>query len=562
MNDKSEAIRHSKSKSQEEIFAEMHRQLRAFDNTIPAAPERMDPVMRILLQLYAQQLERIDGRLDMVWDVAVNTLIRSMCPESMRWPVPAFTVMKCKTKDPLVQVDIHTKFFYKEKREGGQTFFFSPLKTEKLLDVRIDKVFVRVDDNLVDLSPVSEEEMSSTSRIRTSFPAGAKYQIYIGLDYSGSPVDLTGSTIFLSGIPNVLKQLRWAWWYPGSNFGSFQEDCGFCPGLTSSLESIFAENGSYSDWGGLRNSSELFKSLEDSFIVLPENFASTWELGPADPELVDLAEKDGLRDLDDLEHLYWIRLDLQSGGDKARLQSSFEINFDSFIAVNKNDLTLFKHTGGNRLVEVELPEDLSSILEITSVVDSHGRTYTPRHLITQSSDRFYSPEERNNRLVLWFDFPSELELPPESITVNYSVTAGIEANGIEAGMIEELYENHPGIDSAINIIPVNGAIPAKTEKQIMTEVAARLRNRDRSLSFSGISRWAKTFDPRIVGAECENGIERLNSGVRRCIIAKVTVKKDKFYSEDEIELLKTRLAAFLKSRSPVNTHYRVEIIPG
>ncbi|MEZ5360354.1 MAG: hypothetical protein R3F48_16175 [Candidatus Zixiibacteriota bacterium] len=548
----------SKSKTQAEIFADMHRQLRAFNNEVPASPDRMDPIMRILMQLYAHQLERIDKRLDDVWDIATQALIRSMCPESMRWPVPAYSILKCEPVDPVVVVDPHTKFFYKEERDRGETFFFSSLRNEKLIHARPVKMYLRIDDTVIDLSPQSMEDMTSTSRIRTTFAGGKNYRIYLGVDYSGAPSELSGARLFLKGDKDVLKQLRWAHWYPGSNMGSTQEDCGFCPGLTSRIEHLFADEKLYVEWGGLRTSAELFKPLENHIVELPEIFSSAWELGPIDSTLKEIATKDGLN-IDDSERLYWIRLDLPEGGDKTKLQSSFEINFNCFIVVNKNELTLFKHTGGNRLVEVELPEHIDTILEISGVTDSSGREYIPRHMAGTSKNQVYTPEEREGHLVLWFDFSSKLELPPDSITVNYAVTAGTTANGIEPGKITELYENHPGISSAINILPVSGAIPAKSDEQIMTEVAARLRNRDRTLSFDGIVRWARTFDSRILGAQCRNGVERMARGVRRCIVITLTIKKEEFFSDDERELLKLRLAEFLKARSPINTHYRVEI---
>lgn len=541
----------------------MHRQLRAFNNEVPASPERMDPVLRLLMQLYADQLERIDRRVDQVWDNASRSLIRAMCPESMRWPVPAYTVMHCEPTDPLVVLDPHVKFFYREKRERGQTFFFSPLRSDKLIAAQIKKVYLRIDNNLVDLSPTSAKEMSSASRMRVSFGGGNLYRIYVGIDYTGQPIDLAGTTVFLKGAADVLRQLRWGKWYPSSNFGSFYEDSGFCPGLSGSYDCLFAAEGRYFDWGGLRNSLELFKPLENNFVILPEFFAATWEMGPPDTGLAGLAAAEGIRTLDDSEHLYWLRIDPAPGGDKSRLQSVFEFHFNCFIAVNKNELTLFKHTGGNRLVEVELPEEITHILEITGVTDSMGREYVPRHLAGEAAEaRFYTTEEKDNHLILWFDFSSPVEMPPDSITVNYSITAGTEANGIEAGKIVELYEHHPGIASAANIMATAGAIPAKTEGQIVDELAARLRNRDRSLSFAGIARWARTFDPRIIRAECENGVERMAQGVRRCIIIRVYVQGQQFYSEEEINLLRERLAAFLKSRSPVNTAYRVEVIAG
>ena len=551
----------TRSRTKEEIFAAMHRELRAWNPEVPESPERLDPILRLLLQLYANQLSQIDTRIDQVWEVATHSLIRSLAPESMRWPVPAFTVMRCEPLDPVVEIDPHTKFFHKEKREGGQTFFFSALKHERLISAEIKHIFLRADRSVIDLSPQTEDSLSITSRPRESFAAGATYQMYLGIDHNGPATNFTGAAIFLKGMPDVLKQFRWSYWYPGSGFGKAYEDSGFCPGTSDSLEEILQKGGTRQEWGGLRTNADLFKPLEDSFIVLPDRFTSTWEVGPPDKTLADLLSANGIELPDESERLYWIRLDLPPGGDKGKLRSGFEIHFNCFIAVNKNELTLFKHTGGNRLVEVELPEQIDNILEITGVVDSGGREYIARHLVSADGpQRFYAPEERDDHLVLWFDFSSVLELPPASLTINYSVTAGVTANGIEAGKIADLYENHPGISSAVNIIPTAGAIPAKNQKQIVTEVAARLRNRDRALNFSDITSWATSFDPRIRSAKAEKGVERAAQGVRRCIVVAAGVKGTEFYSDDEIELLRIRLGSFLKARSPVNTHYRVEIV--
>jgi len=537
----------------------MHRELRVWNPDIPESPDRLDPILRLLLHLFSSQLAHIDGRISGVWEVATNSLIRSVCPESMRWPVPAFTVMRCEPVDPVVDVDPHVKFFYRETREGGQTFFFSALRHERLVAARVRQMYLRVDDSIIDLSPQTGDDVSMTSRPRPSVKTGACHKVYLGIDHDGSPDDFAGAAIFLKGMPDVLKQLRWGQWYPGSHFGGFYEDSGFCPGLHGSLDVMFSPEGHHGEWGGLRTGAELFRSLEDSFVILPEKFTSTWEAGPVDPETVDHLRAGGI-DTPEEELLYWIRLDLPAGGDKSKLYSGFEVYFNCFVAVNKNELTLFKHTGGNRLVEIELPENLDNILEVTNVVDSAGREYVSRHLVgADTSQRFYSPEERGDRLVLWFDFSSVMDLPPDSLTVNYSVTPGTDANGIEAGKINDLYENHPGISSAVNVIPTGGAIPAKTEKQILTEVAARLRNRDRSLSYPEICRWAKTFDPRISEVTAESGVERFARGVRRCIVVSVSIDRSEFYSESEVALLRSRLTEFLKARSPVNTHFRVEI---
>jgi len=549
-----------KSRTKEQIFADLHREMRVWNPDVPESPERLDPVMRILLQLYSHQLARIDTRIDQVWDVAGQSVLQALCPEGLRWPIPAYTVMRCQAADPVITVDPHTRFFYKERREGGHTFFFSSMRPERLLAAEVKHVFLKTDRDVLDLSPVSMEDSLTMSQSPAQLAGMKSGQVYIAVDFTGNPTDFIGATVFLTGAPESVRQLRWGRWYPGSNFGGFFDDSGFCPGGHGSLDEMLIRDDRAVAWGAVRSSGTVFKKLEDHLVVLPERFASTWEIGPADETLTELLSNQGISLNSDSGRYYWIRIDLPPGGDKSKLAARFGIYFNCFIAINKNEQTLFKHTGGNRLLEIELPEELDSILQIVSVADSNGKEYVPSYEIrTDAAQGVYSLENRNGNLVLWFDFSSSLELPPDSVTVSYATTAGTDANGIAAAKITELYENHPGILAAENVIPTAGAIPARTDKQTMSEVSARLRSRDRALSFSEISNWAGIFDPRIRQAVCRNGIQRAEHGVRRCIVVRVSVSAQDFHSEEELDLLRIRLADFLKSRSAVNTQYSVEI---
>ncbi|UCE23458.1 MAG: hypothetical protein JSU74_09135 [Candidatus Zixiibacteriota bacterium] len=550
-----------KSRSKERIFADMHRELRKWNPSIPESVDRLDPLLKILLELYAHQLERIDKRIDQTWEVAVNSLIRALSPESQRWPVPAYTIMKCQPADPITEIDPLARFFYKEKREGGQTFFFSAQKKEKLVAASVKHIFACFEDILLNISPGAASESGSTALSDARLKGKGPGKIYIGVEYSGMPTGFRGATLCTMGAETVLRQLRWGYWYPGSNSGGFYDDSGFCPGMSTTLEDLFSAGDEPANWGGLRSSSDLFKPLENNFIVLPEMFTSTWELGPPDPALLGLIDEDEVKYSVEESNLYWIRVDLPHGGDKVRFKEGFQLYFNCFVATNKNGLSTYKYTGGNRLVEIEIPEPLETILEISQVIDSNRNEYLPRYRVrTDFTDPTYSVEERGDRLVLWFDYSSQLEVPPDYITVYYSITAGVAANGIEVGQINEFYEKHPGVESIENIVSVKGAIPAKTEAQIITEVSTRLRNRDRALSFHEVAAWTRTFDPRIKRAECENSVERAARGVRRCILVKVHVSAEDFYSDDETSLLTQRLKQFLKSRAPVNSRFQVEII--
>ncbi len=553
-------MKQHKARTQQEIFTSMHRELRTWNSEIPESPERLDPILKIILQLHASQLARMDQRIDRLWDIARNSLIRSLYPECKRWPVPAHVVMRCLPADPVVEVDPHTRFFYREKREGGQTFFFSSLRTEKLVKAEVKHVFVKTQSSLIDLSPLPEDTPPRAEPAVQLAP-GESGRVYLGIDFEGNPAVLGKATVFLRGSDEVLKQIRWGQWYPSSTSGQFYDDSRFCPGLTSTIDDVISLNGERAiDWGGFRTTRDMFGRLENHFAILPESFTSTWQPGPAETTLADALASQGIALDSETGQFYWIRIDLSPRGDKRQLSNPLSAYFDAFIAVNKNEMTLFKHTGGNRLVEVELPEDLSNILDITKVVDSTGREYRPVHEIQPDpSHGSYSLEERDNKLVLWFDFSSSLQLPPDSLTVTYNITSGTDANGIEAGHITELYESHPGVESAESLTSTTGAIPAKTEEQVISEVSSRLRNRDRALSFDEIARWALSFDSRIKKATCSNGIERTAHGVRRCVVVEVTIAANDFYSDVEVDLMRDRLGGFLKSRAPVNTQFRVEI---
>ena len=535
----------------------MHRELRAWNPGIPESPDRLDPILRILLQLYSHELARIDKRVSDLWEIATNSLVRSLNPECRRWPVPAYTVMRCEITDPVVEIDRHTKFFYREEREGGQTYFFTPLKTEKLLAAHVRYVYLRAGDKIVDLrssSSAAAKEVAASVLSPTT-----QSQVYVGLEFSGRPTDMGNCAVFLKGDKAAVRQMRWGWWQPSGASGQFYDDAKFCPGLTSTIEDIVAPGRGNDDWGGLRSSTSLFGQLEDHYTVIPQTFAATWELAPVDPDLAAQTGRLGLETPPSDERLYWIRVDLPPGGGGGALTSPLELWFNTCVVVNQNELTLFKHTGGNHLIDMQIPENIEHILEIGSVADSEGRHYLPRHqLHLDQSAGTYVIEEQGERMVLWFDFSGETGLPPDSLTVTYSVTAGTHANGISASKICDLYESHPGIEAAANLLPTTGAIPARSVQQIVDEVTARLRNRDRALTFDEITRWVRSFDLRIKSSECRNGVERTDTGVRRCIVVSLDIDRDQFCSADEVSLLRARLSSFLKSRAPLNTHFQVE----
>lgn len=540
---------YERPKTREEIFREMHGELRSWNKEIPESPDRMDPVLRILLSLYADQLASIDRKISDTWTQASNALIRSICPECMRWPVPAFTVMKAVPVDPVIHVDPHTSYMYEEERQDGKTFYFTSIRREKILKAALKHLFLVHDGSTYDISPSrTAGETAAGSFQKSSMP----FELYAAIEYEGPADDFSDCSVFLSGDEAARRLLRWAKWIPFTGH-RFEDDAGFSPGLSGTFDETLTADGKAIEWGGLRNSSDLFKPLENSFVTIPGSFSSSWQRGIDDEGCLELPENS--------KKYYWIRLIIQTDRIQPLFESSIGLDFDCYIAINRQEHSLFKHTGNNRLIEIEMPEESEKILEIGSVTDSNERSYVPRYeALASGKKHFYSIAERKGRLYVWLDFSSEVERPPASVSVVYSTTGGKAANGIEAGKITEFYERHPGIESIRNLVTVSGAIPAKSEQQIMTEISERLRSRDRAMSYDQIVKWSMSFDKRIRNVICEKSVIRTGGGVRKCTVVKVEIEKKEFYSDDEVELLVQRLQSFLKARTAINSQFKVEIV--
>ncbi|MFH2034772.1 MAG: hypothetical protein ABIJ45_00065, partial [Candidatus Zixiibacteriota bacterium] len=314
-----------KSRTQDKIFSDMHRELRAWNREIPESPDRMDPILKILMRLYSSQLASIDQKIEKVWQNAGNSLIRALCPESKRWPVPAHTVMRIEPSDPVVNVDTRTRFFYKDERDNGQTFFFSPLRDEKVISASVKYLYFVSGKSAIDLSPTPIDSTATQSRFQTSVSSAEKTEIYLAVKHDGPASDFTGGFVFLKGNIEALRQIRWASWQAMNSSNRFTADASFCPGMEGTIEDIFYNEKGGIDWGGLRKSGDLFGNLNENFIIIPQKFTKQWAPGKLSSGTIDVLSKNHIPSPEYEKNLYWIKIILPSGGDKKAVQSPFEI---------------------------------------------------------------------------------------------------------------------------------------------------------------------------------------------------------------------------------------------
>jgi hypothetical protein len=553
-------------KTKEEIYAQMLKELRFWCPEVPESPDRLDPVIKLLLGSLAHQIEKLSTEIDLTWEKTFRALVRNMVMEGQRWPIPAHTVLKCEPTDKVVDIDTSVHFLYKEKKEEGKDFFFTPLSPVKLISAEIGFALFSDGKELTVLKKKDGKQPQSLPQTvpllgkeKTSAKSPVEHLLLLGVHYEGKSKDFSNTCLFLDANPDALGQLRWGRWHLSSKEGYFLFENSFCPGENS--DGLPWEKLSFREWGGLRQSSDLFANLFNQFFYLPQDYVSNWERCKI-PTDVQKFISCGLPEeiTSALPEMFWMKILLPEKGDKSFFKRSQSVHFNCFLAINKKEQTTTKFTAGNRLVEIELPEDASCVLNIDTVTDSNGREYKSRHTPSASGDAFkYLTEEKDNRIFLWFDFSNFTENMPNSITVHYSVTLASQANGIERDQIQQLYESHPGIKSATNLVPTQGGIPAKTPEKIAGEISSLLRNRGRAVSFEEIESWTSSFDPRIQEARCENVVQKGPFGARRVTLINIKVKENEFYSDGELRLLRWRLINFIKARSLINTLIDVNI---
>jgi len=553
-------MRSSKKRSQEQIFKELFHQLRVHNREVSESPDRLDPVMKLLLQSFSYSLAKSDARLQQTWDQARASLIQAVCPGPGRWPVPAHTVMRCVPVDDIINVDTSTRFYYKEEREGGSTFFFAPVVTSRVLKASTRHVFLSSETGVFDLSPYNEKGESVGKLARNPVRGSDRWVAHIAVQFSGPPSALDSAGLYIHAGAEAQRNLHWGNWY-----FSYLDDPSvlmppFCPGRADNIERKLGIEGQAFDWGGFRDAITIFQDLNTGFVRLPEKNATSWKTSPIAASLTRRCSDQGLRVPPSNEEFYWIRVELPQNCDPSCFDRPVEFCFDAILANNRAEFTLLRHTGGRRLFEIEIPVDIPKILEIVSVTDSVGNDYRPAHTVSYDRQvRPYSLEERDDRLSVWIDLSDSLDVLPDRASLVYSTTDGPKANGIEAGKITSLYQSHPGLQEVHNLTSVTGGMPAKSDEQLVREASVRLRQRDRALTFVDIADWCVTFDPRIRTAECSNAIERIDGKVLRCIKVRINVNSENFSGENELVELKCRLEVFLKSRSAVNSRYLVEI---
>lgn len=548
-------------KSKEEIFRELIQDARRYWPELPDTQERMDPVLRMLFGAFAYQFETLHVSLQKIKEDIFEALARHLYYDALRFPTPAVTLLKFFPTDAGIEVDELTSLIYTEERgRERRTYHFTPVARLRLARAIPFKLLLLTKDGISDLSQRILEKGILTGNPEI-FPLPREFLerwekdrivLFIGFKTEELTKAFTHLNLYVDAPQRTLSLLRWGTWFSSNEEGIFPIEGGEVPGKATfeitwktKIPPLIPHH---------RGVKEFLSDFEDQFFPIKNLTPS-----PLPREIQDLLKERVSDNIGTTEGMAWIKIILPEETTEKSLLEIRGIHTNCIPAINLWHQVHNHLTQGLPLVEITLPDPLSKIYQIEEVRDSSGKVYENRLMASDlRSTYLYTIKEDGDRPCIVLHFEGE-ERVPDRIQITYSVTEDEDANGIEPGLITELYDKrqHPGIESVTNITRSSGGRKAPAREDLLRDFTFLLRNRSRAITSKDLEDLALSFDPRILRVNCEPGVETSPHGARRCIHVKISLGETEFATQGERDLFVKRLQTFLKERSPVNTSIRI-----
>jgi hypothetical protein len=544
-------------KSKEEIFRELIQDARKFWPELPDTPERMDPVLRMLFGAFSSQFESLYNSLEETSDKTFESMARHMYYDALRSPTPAVTLLQFEPTDEGIEIDELTTMLYSEERgRERSTYYFSPVARLHLVQASPTFLFLQMEEGLLDLTTRilnKEDEIESPQiyPIQGGSPElinEGRMVFYFGIKNGNGSNEMPDINLYVDAPEKILSLLRWGTWIPSDTEGDFNIE-----------RKVFPEKGSF-DFSWQDKISPLLphhRSPNDFLVEFENHYYSLTNLvlSPPPGELNKLLGENYQNLLGSCEDMAWIKVILPSEVMERNLLEIRGIYLNCVPTINLSYQTHSHVTQGLPLVEITLQDPLDSVYRIEEIRDSVGNYYENRLLTSNLlSPYLFSIREEGEYPKIVIHYEKEQKVP-ERIQITYSITQGDDANGIEPGLINELYDKrrHPGIESVKNITRTLGGRRAPSREDILRGFTHLLRNHSRAITSKDLVDLTSSFDPRILKATCQSGIERGPHGARRCINIHITLRESSFSTSGEKEYFRKRLKTYLTIRSPVNS---------
>jgi hypothetical protein len=205
-------------------------------------------------------------------------------------------------------------------------------------------------------------------------------------------------------------------------------------------------------------------------------------------------------------------------------------------------------------MEITPQDKAREIYEIVSLDDNLGNSYSNIYTSTGDGGKQFSFIPRIDGSTLNLNvIPPETGQIPDRFSLAYRVSSGETANGISPGLLNSLYNPHPGVESVINVTTTKGGTSARSFADMIKVFPRVLQSHNRAVVPSDFESLAVAFDKRIISAKVTTGSAERDGILRGCVEVELDVGDYKFSLAEERSLFLSRLEKFLKMRSPVGT---------
>jgi hypothetical protein len=508
-----------------------------------------DPLVRLLLAAVSREYARLYAKLDGVIDMSYRKLVESLL-SFPRAPRPSSTVLHLSVKDAGVRVDDELQVVGR-KAIGGpgghdeRSIHFAPAGEEVIPGVPSPAVLLQ-QDGMVRLLAEGREAPGATPKTDREWSVGdeAGASLHLGFDLPPGE-DVERLVVFLAGPEEAVGALLWSHWEAG--LGDDRQD--LVPGHLREMHA----------WHRSAQPT-LFRSRTDQtrpespydrfFVHLPLPFLLAGR--GAQHRAVAAGVEAG--HIPSVPHRCWIKIALPDTVSPESLWT-LRVLTNCVVAFNVNREFASFNVGTEPFAVVEMAVAFRDLFRIDEVRDAaNGDLYldaeSPESL--GSDHRFHLDTSPSGQVLLRLA-ARHAATRPRKIEVAYATTYGVEADGLDAGSVDVIYDTRltPGVSAAINVVPSAGGGAPGQDRHHADELRAILASHGRATTRHDYVELTRAFDPRRVAAvTVDRGVVQTTRGLASCVHVRVRPAADVFQGRLELEAFRAALHEYLQVRAP------------
>ncbi|SDG07338.1 type VI secretion system baseplate subunit TssF [Chitinophaga filiformis] len=332
-----------------------------------------DPIVQLLLEACASELEKISGEVDVSHARLVERLAQIMMPEPITSSQPAYGILHASSTEPATVITAEHQFFH-TLRNGfnSKDLFFMPLTRHRLFRGQIK--YMAIGSKLFETREHWFKEQVLQGALQADTPPN---HLWLGLSLEGNPSSLEELSFFFD-LRNAHQQEMFYYYLPLARFFLGDTELTVKNGYSSSrdiaseeLDSImqpaFDTNTQYSQ--------QILKRFRQHFLTISK--PAYLPVRSAAPAALQQVFGQGLTKLQ--PDIYWIRVEFPEAIRHTLLEDLF-CNINCFPVVNKRINEQSQRL--NRYLNI-MPLHTSDIyFDIKRVHDVSGTDYHVRNFTT------------------------------------------------------------------------------------------------------------------------------------------------------------------------------------